>query len=313
MENQNPQQEQTAKPKEIESLVQQPSPESKSKKKIWKIAGSILAIFVLFAGYKLQRSPKEITPAKDGFINKYNSLPTAFEKKQQLFETGAIEEVASSFGIRAGTFSKTNQTGDGWSFIKNKSPILWDGTKDGTIDLYQDWETLQKSDGSKEVLSPGMKYLLQERASLLSCYLGFPVSIVTKSYKEVGNSYLMGSYADAGAVWFVISIPNDVIEKADIEELIKTVTFATHALLVLKNPSDVASFDGTEQTLAYIKDRIAREEDPKAEDNMFQVKIKDSKVLGGQYLLLKSFAANPNLLTECMEEKMKDIKNPYKK
>ncbi len=264
---------------------------------VWKVltALSILCIGCLLFFYFF----KEYSPKEDGFINRYNSLPSAFEKKQQLFGSGSIEEVSGSFGFGKGSFSRTNQSGDGWSFIKNDTPILWDGTEEGTVDLYKFWD----ENGSDKHLY----YFDQETAANFSCYLGLPVSAEVKSYKEVGSNS-MGNSVGENAVWIVVSIPNDMFKKASIEELMTVFSFVHESFL----PSRMEYFyEGLEKNIEFIKQRISFEEDSSAKGGLYRGRIKDSKVLGEQYMRLKNYAENPSLLQKCQEEKMKGIKNPY--
>lgn len=264
---------------------------------VWKV---LTALSFLCIGYFLFfYFFKEYSPKEDGFINRYNSLPSSFEKKQQLFGSGSIEEVSGSFGIRAGTFSRTNQASDGWSFVKNGTPVLWDGTEEGTVNMYRYWD--------ENVSDEGVYYLHQKTAANFSCYFGLPASTEVKTYKEVGSNSMTASEEEK-AVWIVVSIPNDMLKKANIEELVTIFSFVHDAFL----PSRMEYFyEGLEKNIEFIKQRISFEEDSSAKGSFYRGRIKDSKVLSEQYVRLKGYVENPSLLQKCQEEKMKGIKNPY--
>jgi hypothetical protein len=246
---------------------------------------------------------------KDGFITHYNSLFHAFEKKEQLFNSGAIDEVTASFGLSKGEFSKKNEHGEGWSFIKNGTPIMWDGTKDGTVDIYVYWDIVENDNASKEMWSEGSLLYMGDRASLLSCYLGLPVTLALKSFKDVGNSHLMGTYENMNGVWFVVTLPNEVLEKSDIDDVTKVFSFAHNGILLLRRPY----FDNEEGVLVLFSFQMKREEDATYAHSLYQPKMKDSATLEKQYVVFKNYQANSKLLEQCHSEKMKEFEKPHEK
>lgn len=252
----------------------------------------LVSIVIIFYFYKFRSKPTYV-PKKDGIINTYNSLPNAFEKKKLLFESGAIEEVAGSFGIIEGNYFKINKNGEGWGFIKNRSTIMWDGTEGGTIDMYQ-------------YSVPLHTYNANYSLSLYSCFLGFPVSLDTKQGKDLGDNTL----GDKSSSYIVVHIPNEIVAKGDIQDLMTVVTVVNHAMMV-GSPAIYGEFASVHDTIPYVQDRIDFEEGKnKTEENRFNAKIKNSKVMGDTYLRWLSYVkgdpmSKDNSLNQCVEAKMK--------
>jgi hypothetical protein len=264
------------------------------------IIGVLLFIVTIFAVAKLPFFKKSSIPKKDGFINMYNGLPNAYEKKLQLFGSGTVEEVSGNFGIKEGYFAKRNTQGDGWVYVKNGFPIVWDGTKDGPIMIYSNEYTLNDKDaeryglGASSLTEDGLVAYISsvETSRKLECFTSFPVHVLFQKLEDIDPTRKGETSTSRYTLYLPIEIPNTIVEQADVEDLIEVFSFVHRS--IMENKSALGELSSSDE----ISDFMKMYTQEKIRGGPINELLK-SKVLAPNLSAIRMFAEDPKTYETC--------------